>query len=1050
MRRRRIVRRAGWFWMGGRSCVLAARLMLQDSFNGYSGTQDTWLNEAQKSDNYGGDAKLVVRYDSGDGGYAEDCALVRFDLPAVPHDTLTSATLELFYLYAGSMMDNNALGLKPYRVHPSKNWFENTRNGTSGEGANWRYFGQGETATNLWTYESGGWDDKLDDGNSSNLLKEAGGSVPGAIEPTNWVPFDVRRSLTNWFGGAKNNGLILFSCNFQGGGSEIYARFASRETNDAARRPRLRLQYEGAQITWTGRVSGAWDTASTNWSVGGWPGCFDNGDHVLFCDAALQTNITTAPGLAPASVTISNNTRMFRFAGSALGGTGTVLKTGAGTAILAASNAFSGPTAVESGTLTITTNAALGTAAGGTIVGAEAVLALQGGLAYSVPEPLSLAGTLLGSSSSNEWTGPITLGSDQAAFSAAGLATLHITGLITGKYGVAVGGQGAVSFGGSGSSAYAGTTTVYSGTLLLNRSAAPAIPGALVIGGSSNATVRLTAGAQLAATHWVHVQEFGALDLNSFGPSTPLRNLRWRGGSVSSGNGPLTLTTDVVSEASAQSGALAGIVLLGATDRIFQVANGGAQDDFVVTAILNSGGIRKTGEGRLRLCGSGHYESPVRVEQGEVIVEHDQALGWGEVSLGPGTNGAALYMGAECRITNTIQIVSGGSRTLGTLQGVATGAWAGAINLSGPLALQAASSSQLIMERDLSGPGGSVNVMGGGTVALHGEGDYTGGTVVGDVTLWVCHADESALGEGPVQLLASGTLGGTGFVRGAVTVESGAVLNPGCSIGVLAISNQVVFRDGSVLLIEAAGGANDVLDFRGGGGLEISPAAELCISGTLMGTDAVVIVRGATQRNGEFRERPEGSILPPPNEAWRIHYTPAGIYLGRNAGPLWYFRGYAVDGQACVSWRTAVELDVAGYDLYREESGTWTRINADPWPPQDPGGAPYSLVDFVMAPNRSARYRLVELLANGASNELFNGERTFSELAFTAGPAQTGSTLELRWRSRSEETYWIEWARAVGTSYTLRAGPVEAEPEETRLIIPSAEPAGFFRVVLPP
>ncbi|MBP7830561.1 MAG: DNRLRE domain-containing protein [Kiritimatiellae bacterium] len=1040
-----------WFAIAGVCAAVgfpafAARLILQQGLNGYAGSGDTWLDESATRDNYGGDSKLTVKYNSGP---KSDCALVRFTLPAVSHDAVSSAILELFYVEAVSMVSGNAMGLKPYRVNAGRNWFENTRNGQSGEGASWRYFGRDEVETNKWTSEDGGWQDKTDDGNSSNLIKEAGGSVPGAIEPNHWVPFEVRRSVTNWLGGAPNNGLVVFSCSFEGSGYVVSGEFASRETNSAALRPKLSLQYQGAQIAWTGKVSGAWDTAATNWSVGGWPGQYDNGDHVRFTDATAQTNIAMAAGLTPASVTVSNVARSFAFSGGPLGGTGLVLKAGAGMLTLAASNSYGGPTLVVGGILVAASNGALGSVAAGTAVGSGAVLRLQGSVSYAAPEPLDLAGTLEGITGSNTWAGPVSL-TGPATLSATPFATLHVEGSIGGAEGVVISGGGVVSIGGTGSSSYAGTTAVHSGTLNLGRGTGPAVPGALVIGGEEAATARVGWMNQLAATNPVRVREFGVLDLNSFGLFNPLGQLRWRGGAVSSGNGPMNLVTDVVAEASAESAGLAGFVSLGATDRVFQVENGVAENDMVVTAMLNAGGIHKMGAGRLWLDTNNSFESPMRIAEGEIISGADQALGLGPVFLGEGSAVAAgLYLGGNNRLTNSLEI-SAGDRTLGTLSGVATGAWAGPVALAGPLTLKAAAASRLVIEQGVAGAAGSVTVTGGGVVELHGAGTYTGGATVIGGTLRACSGSGSATGDGAVQIQAGGTLGGTGCVQGPVTLTVGATLDPGGSAGLLAISNRVALGDGSRFRVDADGGGYDAVDLRRGGALDLAPAAQLLVSGTLSGTDTCAIVRGATRVDGTFLGLPSGTALPPPNENWFIHYTPAGIYLGRNPNPLWYFRGWAHEGQALLSWRTPVELDVLGYDLYRDEGGAWVKVNVDPIPPGDPNGAAYVFADPAMGPGMSGRYRLVELHEGGLSNELVDCTREFTELAFTAGPRPAGGGLELRWRSREDETYWLERAADPAGDYVPVAGPLPATPGENTYTNPPDAFRGFYRAVMHP
>ncbi|HOW96890.1 MAG TPA: hypothetical protein PK634_03800, partial [Kiritimatiellia bacterium] len=693
-------------------------------------------------------------------------------------------------------------------------------------------------------------------------------------------------------------------------------------------------------------------------------------------------------------------------------------------------------------------NGALGSVAAGTGVSSGAVLRLQGSVFYTASEPLDLAGTVAGYTGSNTWAGPISL-AGPAVFAASSFATLHLSGSIGGAEGVAISGGGVVSIGGAGSSSYAGTTTVHSGTLNLGRSAGPAVPGALVVGGEEAATVRVGWMNQLAATNPVRVQEYGVLDLNSFGLFNPLGQLRWRGGSVSSGNGPMNLVTDVVAEASALSAGLAGIVSLGATDRVFLVENGAAENDMVVSAMLGGGGIRKTGGGRLWL-GGGTFESPVRVAEGEVVAGADQALGLGPVFLGEGSAlGVGLYFGGNGRLTNRLEVTAG-ARILGTLPGVATGTWAGPMVVEGALTLQAAAASRLVIERGLEGAAGAVTVTGGGVVELHGAGTYPGGTVVAGGAMWACHGGSSAVGAGAVQVQAGGALGGTGVVHGPVTLAPGATLNPGCSAGTLAVSNLVSLEDGSRFVVEAEALAYDALDLRRGGAVALAPAAQLLVPGPLPGTDACVIVRGATQVNGIFSGLPSGTALPPPNEDWYIHYKPTGIYLGRNAAPLWYFRGYANEGAAMLSWRTPVELGVLGYDLYRDEGGSWVKVNGDPIPPRDPNGAAYTFEDPLMGPGMTGRYRLVELYDGGLSNELVDCAREFTELAFTAGPRETDGGLELRWRSREDEAYWLERSSDPAQDYVPVAGPLPATPGENTYTNPVSDTRGFYRAVLMP
>ncbi len=221
----------------------ANTVVLQQGLSGYSGTTDAWLDESQKRDNYGGSPEFQVRWDDG----VCDTTVMRFELAGIipPGQIITSAMLGIFYLEAGSMQSNNAMTIKPFRIVAGKSWYENTGNGLYGHGVSWRYRDDAELLP--WTEPSGGlaggWNDKADDGNGTNAIKREGGSVPNAIEPQNWVTFDVTNTVQKWYLGTENNGFLLAAVGFVGSGTTVYGRFISRNDSLAYRRPMLSISY---------------------------------------------------------------------------------------------------------------------------------------------------------------------------------------------------------------------------------------------------------------------------------------------------------------------------------------------------------------------------------------------------------------------------------------------------------------------------------------------------------------------------------------------------------------------------------------------------------------------------------------------------------------------------------------------------------------------------------------------------------------------------------------------------------------------------------------
>lgn len=123
---------------------------------------------------------------------------------------------------------------------------------------------------------------------------------------------------------------------------------------------------------------------------------------------------------------------------------------------------------------------------------------------------------------------------------------------------------------------------------------------------------------------------------------------------------------------------------------------------------------------------------------------------------------------------------------------------------------------------------------GGGTQKLLGASTYAGGTRIDAGALYVDNTSGSGTGTGPVTNNA--TLGGSGAIGGAVTVNAGAKLDPGsdpATAGTLTVNSNVTFVSGSGLTVDLAGSsAADCLVVNGtgstlnlGSGLSLYPNA---------------------------------------------------------------------------------------------------------------------------------------------------------------------------------------------------------------------------------
>lgn len=225
----------------GASSLSATTVTLQQGLNGYTGCTDSWLDESLTSDNYGGAPNLRIQWNNG----RSDCVVLKFNLTGIipPGSTILSATLSLWYYDQSSMGDDNAVTIKPFRLNSGSWWDENVYNGQSGTGVSYGYRDVNELYP--WTGGAeGGWWDKIDDLNGTARIKKLGGLPVGAIEPGNWVPWNVTSSVAQWYGGATNNGFLLATTGFEGGGYIAAGLFISRNDSGASYRPKLVISYD--------------------------------------------------------------------------------------------------------------------------------------------------------------------------------------------------------------------------------------------------------------------------------------------------------------------------------------------------------------------------------------------------------------------------------------------------------------------------------------------------------------------------------------------------------------------------------------------------------------------------------------------------------------------------------------------------------------------------------------------------------------------------------------------------------------------------------------
>jgi autotransporter-associated beta strand protein len=281
------------------------------------------------------------------------------------------------------------------------------------------------------------------------------------------------------------------------------------------------LETEGGLLTLTTNVSAQSGAGYSGWlvgrvSLGGVTRTFDVGSSA---GLSIQAQITDGP--APAGIT----------------------KTGFGALHLAGTNTFSGNTLINAGTVYLESEQGLGSELGGTTVATNAILVIEGNFIVW-PEALTLGGTLQ-SASTNSWTGSIIL-LNGSRFDVFTKDQLTLSGGIYGTGPLVKDGEGSLTLSGTLANVYNGATIVKRGLLLLNKTSAKAIPGALIIGdnmdgGANSDIVRLLQSDQIADLSAVTIQGSGWLDLNS--QSDTIGSLAGNG-TVSMGFGTLTTGND--------------------------------------------------------------------------------------------------------------------------------------------------------------------------------------------------------------------------------------------------------------------------------------------------------------------------------------------------------------------------------------------------------------------------------------------------------------------------------------------------------------------------
>ena len=490
---------------------------------------------------------------------------------------------------------------------------------------------------------------------------------------------------------------------------------------------------------------------------------------VSFTGGTLQYSASYKPDLSgriassSGAIAIDTNSQNVTFATSLVASNvGGLAKSGTGTLTLSASNAYSGVTTVDVGSLALTDAGALGASTAITVNGLAA-MTLNNGITAGQGKTVTVnsnagSGGLQGNNGTGTWAGNVTMGGGRLGYDSSG--SLVVTGSVGGA-GLIISGMGGdtntnvagYSVTLAGPAGYTGSTQIIRGWLKIGAD------DTLPVGTTLNVfSIGNNSAAAQAAT----------FDLNGFNQTVAGLTSSGNNGKTGYANGYVTNTGATVKTLTvnqATSGTFGGL-------------------------ITGNLAFTKTGAGNLTLMpvfvttpGSNAFVNGTNTYTGDTLVSA------GMLTLSSATTSTSLALAGSTFDSNGAGTLSFGSMTAATF---------GGLKGAGDLALQNVSSQAVALtvganggsttySGGLSGAGSLVK-SGSGTLMLSGSNGYTGSTTIGAGVL--------ALGGGNA-LAGTGTVSFTGgtlqYGAGVSTDVSGMIRGSSSAIQVDTNGQDVTF-----------------------------------------------------------------------------------------------------------------------------------------------------------------------------------------------------------------------------------------------------------------
>ncbi len=406
---------------------------------------------------------------------------------------------------------------------------------------------------------------------------------------------------------------------------------------------------------------------------------FDNaiGGSTALGNLNITTGALTAGAIkAQGTITVNNSASSAITGIISDGATAAILtKTGAGTLSLSGTNTYTGQTNINTGTLAVTVNDALGSNAAGTVIASGATLDLQN-VNYTTTEAITNnGGTLATSTGTSAYAGVMTLGADSTVdVDGTQLTISTAIGDGSGGYAITKDGNGTLVL--SATSTYTGDTTISNGTLTVTGTLADTTDVSVASGATYDVdqtdTIQSLSGAGTINIASTNILTFG--DAND---KTIDGVIEGDGSIVKVGSSTYTLsgTNTYTGQTNINTGTLAVTVndALGSNAAGTVIASGATLDlqnvNYTTTeAITNNGGTLATSTGTSAYAGvmTLGADSTVDVDGTQLTISTAIGDGSGGYAITKDGNGT-LVLSATSTYTGDTTISAGTLKLTGNL-----------------------------------------------------------------------------------------------------------------------------------------------------------------------------------------------------------------------------------------------------------------------------------------------------------------------------------------------------------------------------------------------